>query len=298
MKHRVNPDLIKELSTKALWPWVRDAIMDWGIMIGALTIASAFPNPITIVLAVLIVGNRQHALAILGHDGTHFTLSKNRLLNDSLTNFFNMWPVGLTVGGYRKLHFQHHRALGTHEDPELHHKKSRAPQWDLPIKWTKIFKYTLYDLIGYSIPDYWIIITYSKPEKRSEFVGMVLFHILTVSILLASGLWLTALIWYFSLVTSFMLFFRLRLWLEHQGTDETNRLKLNWWQGGLLSPHNGWYHWEHHNWASIPYHRLPEFRERMGSEKPVLTLNDLIKGFDEMGPISSGANLRGSEVKA
>ena len=55
-----------------------------------------------------------------------------------------------------------------------------------------------------------------------------------------------------------MMSFRLRLWLEHQGTPETHRLHLNFWQAALLAPHNSWLHWEHHTWPTIPYHRLAE----------------------------------------
>jgi len=53
----------------------------------------------------------------LGHDGTHFTLSHARGWNDFLTNLFAFWPIGLTVSGYRALHFKHHKHTGTDMTP-------------------------------------------------------------------------------------------------------------------------------------------------------------------------------------
>ena len=82
--------------------------------------------------------------------------------------YFCFWPLGLTASGYRSLHNKHHTNTGTDHDPELAHKRSRSPQWDLPAKPLKIIKYALSDIVGMSIPDYWIIITYSKADKKKR----------------------------------------------------------------------------------------------------------------------------------
>ena len=84
-----------------------------------------------------------------------------------------------------------------------------------------------------------------------------------------------------------MMSFRLRLWLEHQGTPETHRLYLNVWQAPLLAPHNSWMHWEHHSWPTIPYHRLAEVRKH-DAEPPVWTLAELFKWFKQADHIPSG----------
>src|SRR5271154_6437913 len=147
MQHRTGSRLDKEilldLSRRTAWPWLRDAVLDWAVVLGTMGIVHAFSNPLTWLLGLLIIGNRQHALAILGHDGTHFTLSHNRRLNDCLTNLIAFWPIGLTVSGYRTLHFKHHKHTGTEGDPELGHKRSRSPQWDLPAKPSSILKYAV-----------------------------------------------------------------------------------------------------------------------------------------------------------
>ena len=87
------------------------------------------------------------------------------------------------------------------------------------------------------------------------------------------------------------MFFRLRLWLEHQGTDDTQRLTLNGWQGALLSPHDAWHHWEHHRYPTVPYHRLARARQLLRGPA-VLTLRDLVSDFAGMKPIASGTPLK------
>lgn len=290
LKDKVTKEQLKELTARSLWPWLRDALMDWGIMLATIALAVYWNNPIGYFFAILVLGNRQHALAVLGHDATHFTLSKNKKLNDFLGGALAWYPLGITNSGYRNLHNQHHIHLNTEKDPEIVHKKSRAPQWDIPISPAQLLKYAALDLVGYSIPDYWIIVSFSKPNSRSAYVALAAYHLAINSVLIACGLWWVPALWYGALITSFMMFFRLRLWLEHQGTELVHRLHLNWWQAALFYPHLAWHHWEHHQWPPIPYHRLPEFRSFI-PDVPVVTLGDLIKHFQSLSAISSGTPL-------
>src|ERR1700719_4110033 len=294
---KLDTSALRELGARALFPWLTDAAMDWLIIAAALAMIQLWPHVYTVLAGILIIGNRQHALAILGHDGTHYTLSRNAAFNDFLTNLLCFWPLGLTVSGYRALHYAHHKHTGTENDPELGHKRLRAPQWDLPATPRTVLRHALMDLIGNSIADYVIIVRFSKPSAKREYIPLVLFHAVATSLLLACGLWVTALAWYASLVTSFMMFFRLRLWLEHQGTGDTQRLQLTWWQSAILAPHNAWHHWEHHKYPTIPYHRLPQAR-RLLAGPVILTLEGLINELAATSPIPSGTPLRSAGVAA
>ncbi len=284
---RLDTAALRSLSLRSLFPWLSDALLDWAVIAVALGVIQLWPNLLTVIGGLLIVGNRQHALAILGHDGTHYTLSANPRANDFLTNLLCFWPLGLTVSGYRTLHYAHHKHTGTLDDPELGHKRMRAPQWDLPAGPQTVLRYALMDLIGYSIADYIIIVRFSKPHSRREYAPLVLFHVVTAGGLAAIGGWLAAAVWYAALVTSFMMFFRLRLWLEHQGTGDTQRITLTWWQEALLAPHKAWHHWEHHKYPTIPYHRLPQAR-RLISGPAVLTLGGLVRSLQNARPTASG----------
>lgn len=227
-------------------------------------------------VGLFILGNRQHALALLGHDGTHYTLSNHRILNDVITSIFTWWPLGITNDGYRNLHNLHHRHVGTDSDPEVVHKKSRSPQWDLPAKPLTVLKYIIKDLFGYSLPDYWIIVTFSKPSNRREYICLATYHALVNIALLLTGHWWISVMWYVSLVTTFMMFFRIRLWLEHQGSPGiAHRLQLTKLEGALFAPHLSWHHWEHHQWPAVPYWKLPLVRKMVDTE-PCVTLNEVI----------------------
>ena len=61
--------------------WLSIAI-DWGTVFGAMAMVAAWPNPLTIALALLLIGTRQLGMAILMHDAAHRALCSNRRLND------------------------------------------------------------------------------------------------------------------------------------------------------------------------------------------------------------------------
>jgi fatty acid desaturase len=282
---------IQAISKKTLFPWSFHVLVDWLIIGLCIWGAGTLNHPLSYFIAILIVGNRQHALAILGHDGAHFVIHENKKMNDFLSNIFCFWPLLVTTEGYRKLHLQHHKNTGTTNDPELMHKSARAPQWDLPVTPQKIAAYSAKDLFGYSIPDLIIILTFSRPEKNISLLPVLALHAVVITLFTSAGLWWIALLWYISLATSFMMFFRLRLWIEHQGTGDTQRVHLNWWQKHILAPHNIWLHFEHHRWPTVPYHQLEKAREVIANPKP-LTLPELLELFKHTSPIPSGASLK------
>ena len=83
-------------------------------------------------------------------------------------------------------------------------------------------------------------------------------------------------VWYISLVTTFMMFFRLRIWIEHQGVADTHKLKFNRLQAAIIAPHKVWLHFEHHRFPAIPYHRLDAARDICAGESAPIGLGELI----------------------
>jgi len=284
-------DTLRALSQKTPWPWLGDAALDWMVIAGAAGVAVQVDHWACWGAAALIVGNRQHALAILGHDGTHYTLLRSKVWNDALTNVMAFWPIGLTADGYRALHFEHHRFANTARDPELRHRAGKAPQWDLPNRVSTVVGYAVLDCVGYSVTDYVQIARFARPERLGSWIALGLFHAGMIVLCAMTDAWSLVALWYGSLLTTFMMQFRLRTWLEHQGSDDTHRLHLNPIERALLSPHNAWYHYEHHHWSSVPYHRLPQLRALLPGE-PVMTLRQLVGVLAASLPIPSGAPLK------
>ena len=54
----------------------------WGLIAGSMALFAWWPNTLTFVLAVMMIGTRQPGLAILMHDASHGLLFANRRLNE------------------------------------------------------------------------------------------------------------------------------------------------------------------------------------------------------------------------
>lgn len=287
----VNRFIIQGLGKKCASRWLLDASLDWVIIVATLGTTIYWNNPLGYITAVFILGNRQHALALLGHDGTHYTIHRNKKLNDYISDLLAFWPVGLTTSGYRNVHFLHHKNLNTESDPELMHRSMKAPQWDLPITVKKIFRLSCIDMMGYSASDYWMIVKSAKPDFKSTYKKMIGFHIAFSSLFIMAGLPQIPLLWYGSLLTSFMMFFRIRTWFEHQGSEGTHKMELNLLQSVIFSPHSSWYHHEHHMYPTVPYHRLHLVRKKMGT-KEAMNIKNLMDYYKDSRPIQSGTALK------
>jgi fatty acid desaturase len=70
-------------------------------------------------LAAIWTGYWVAYLHLFLHEGAHWNLAPERKLSDWLCNLSVGWLVLMDVREYRKVHFQHHRALGTVTDSEI-----------------------------------------------------------------------------------------------------------------------------------------------------------------------------------
>lgn len=290
MNKKAQRFILGKLSRKAPFAWLIASAFDWTIIITTIYMCSYYNNVIFYFLSIIIIGNRQHGLALLGHDGTHWTISRNKFINDRVSDFLSFWPLGLTTTGYRNVHFQHHANLNTSKDPELIHRASKAPQWDLPISASKLIKLLTFDIFGYSLSDYIMIVRFAKPDRSWERLALVAWHIAFIAICILIGQMQVALLWYASLFTSFMMFFRIRTWTEHQGSSGTNRIKLSWLGNAIIAPHQSWHHYEHHLFPTVPYNRLKYVRKLLRDIEPT-TLSSLFESYKRSSTIPSGTSL-------
>ena len=91
----------------------------WGTIALAVALFAIWPNPVTFVLAVIVIGSRQLGLAILMHEAAHNALFRTRRLNDVVGEWLCGRPILAELAAYRHYHLTHHRFTQTDKDPDL-----------------------------------------------------------------------------------------------------------------------------------------------------------------------------------
>lgn len=275
---RVNLKTRAELVSPNPFRWLVLIAIDWAVVCVVIFIALTMQSLALFWLASLVIGNRQHAIAFMAHDAAHGTASKNKKLNDILGSIFAFWPIGAGLFAYRDFHFKHHRHVGTSLDPELKHKHWARPQYLPPLRFKKFAVYIFKDLLGFAVVDFFRLIRLIPPVHYLDVVGPLVLNGLFIFVCYRVAHIEVALLWYFSLISSFWASFRVRIWIEHVGTSETHRVDLPGWFSLLFAPHWSSYHYEHHRWPSIPCWNLPKAR-LLDTQQPILSLSQLVQNL-------------------
>ena len=92
---------------------------NWLAIAAIFTLVGLYTNPLSILLAVVLLGGRQLGLAVLMHECGHRSLFRRASLNDFCGQWFCALPVMNDMPSYARGHLMHHKKAGTHEDPDL-----------------------------------------------------------------------------------------------------------------------------------------------------------------------------------
>jgi fatty acid desaturase len=129
-RHRFHVSVLKELRscyTLDNWHGCLEVIEDWLIILVSAVISLWVWRNCTVtigiifyVVAVVVIGARQHGVADLLHQASHGTLAKDKKLNFLLGTFFSGYLVLQSFTGYTSSHISnHHPYLGNPElDPD------------------------------------------------------------------------------------------------------------------------------------------------------------------------------------
>lgn len=264
------------LTARSSWRGMWLVAHAWGTIAAAIALVVVWPNPLTWLLAVMIVGTRQLGLAILMHEAAHGGLHRNRAINEWVGQWLCAVPVGADLASYRAYHLQHHRFTQQPEDPDL---SLSAP---FPITTESYRRKAIRDLTGQTfikqrLPlllalfrriDASAAVTHesfvaSGREKMARFlaVNALLFALFWAAgaAIWFVGIWLAAMATWLSLVT------RIRNIAEHActstGADPFSQARTtlaNPLERLLIAPYWVNYHAEHHLFMYLPCYRLPQ----------------------------------------
>src|SRR5436309_770695 len=81
------------LRERVEWKGVALIAHAWMVILGSIALVAVFPNPLTYIIAVILIGSRQLGLAILMHDGAHGCLSPSEKRNLLLSQWCCAYPL-------------------------------------------------------------------------------------------------------------------------------------------------------------------------------------------------------------
>jgi len=233
--------------------WLFWVAYEWSLIAAALYAASEWPWLIP--LAVLVVGSRQHALGVLGHETAHWSLlPDNHQLNDRLGNWLCMWALGSTVQAFRSFHLRHHVYLNTDQDSERMQREAFFRRWRnlTPSKKARLIAG---DLIGANVAEPFALML-AVGGRWTWTRGA--YCVALVTLVYSVGGVLPLAIWVLALFTANFAAMRARMWREHLGAEDTERYVAAWWERAVYLPHYIWKHADHHSpgrW-NVPCWRL------------------------------------------
>ncbi|MDB5630776.1 MAG: Fatty acid desaturase family [Tardiphaga sp.] len=290
-----SPDEWRHLTSRSSWRGVWLVVHCWGSIALAVALVTIWPNPLTWLLAVMIVGTRQLGLAILMHEAGHGGLHANIRINEFLGQWLCAVPVGADLPSYRAYHLKHHKFTQQPEDPDL---TLSAP---FPISKDSFYRKAIRDLTGQTFykqrmpllrallarpsadaPSNVSFIS-SGATKTLRFLGAnaVLFALFWIA---GAGVWFVG-VWLVAMATWLPFVTRIRNIAEHActstGSDpfsHARTTRANLIERALIAPYWVNYHAEHHLFMYLPCYRLPD-AHRLLTDKGHITRVDVSPGY-------------------
>jgi fatty acid desaturase len=220
--------------------WLMWILIEWSVILGSM--AAVYTWWFLFPLVILVVGCRQQALVVLGHEAAHYTMGRSKL-PELIANPLCFWLLGSDLYAYREAHIAHHRLVGHPNDPEVIVRSKTPDSWTGLTRRKKALL-LLKDLLGLNIRE---AFTITEPAAGKYTWPRVLYIASVISAVLLAGLWPLLLLWLWTLPTATLAFSRVRSWKEHwdlppgQTHSHTPTLLQR-----LAFPHYVWKHRDHH----------------------------------------------------
>ncbi|MEE2679502.1 MAG: fatty acid desaturase [Myxococcota bacterium] len=164
-------------------------------------------------LGAISVGYWSAYIYLFVHAAAHYNMAADSSQNDRLTNLFVCWLSGTEVKSWRRVHLEHHRALGATDDSESSYFE--APTAGFILK-------TLTGLYALEVMLKRRRRLQSLRKTESSFLPLLYassLHGLLVLAFLLAGAWPVALAWVLGVGSCFPFFSAVRQMLEHRRLD-------------------------------------------------------------------------------
>jgi fatty acid desaturase len=290
----LSPEVLRRLSRLEAWRSFAHLGLEWLLIAAAIAASQALWNWNTVagvigyIAAVVWIGARQHALAILMHEAAHYRLLPNRDLNDFFGELLAGWPILISMRAYRWLHFAHHRAPNTHDDPDWLLRLNR--DWEFPKTRGALLRILLRDFFALNVRDqleFFGRYAYARGRKKTwlDFAAIFFFGGL-LFVLFRYHLWTMFLMyWIVPLMTWLKVALRLRTIGEHYGIEYDHMLRQtrttypSLIERLLIAPKNIGYHLDHHLYPSVPFYNLPELHRELQQHEAFRTQAHLTQTY-------------------
>jgi fatty acid desaturase len=243
----------------------------WIVIAVCMALFAWFPNPLTFLVAVVLIGSRQLGLAILMHDGAHGVLMRRHGLNEFVSQWFCAFPVFTDTIPYRHYHLVHHRKTQQEDDPDY---SLSAP---FPITRASFRRKIIRDITGQTgFKQRRAQLRAALGRKgepfakrfatfRAKLGGPLIANAILFAGLAALGYWyFYPLFWLLPLLTWQQVITRVRNIAEHAVVPDNDDVFRNarttyasWWERALFAPYWVNYHVDHHLLFYVPCYNLP-----------------------------------------
>jgi fatty acid desaturase len=262
---------LQALYQRQPWRYLRDGLAIWTVILGAIAAALLSGNIFVTILAFAVVAGRQLALNNMVHEASHYLLSRNKELNDWLSDVFFAAPHLISTDGYRGKHLPHHTHLG--HPPEDVEFKARYLFRGRRFLWRSLWAVaggtSLVTAASYG----------SRSSNNPNGLRAMVLIALTNGALLAycwalGSPWAYFYLWLLPLLTLAGYLGTLRVVAEHQPESYaqwpeedfesplepplTRSIPAGPIARFFVAPLNFCYHFEHHAFPAIPYASLPK----------------------------------------
>ena len=232
-------------------------------------VALELHNPITYVIAFLLMGRAHAQLLALMHESVHRLLFRNRKLND----FAGRWLLGymsfVNTDGYRYVHMAHHREEFGPNEPDI-------PLYaNYPITRASFWRKMRRDGLGSTgfrmLRGQFMSLFKTDPQQLNTQRKIFSLHavLLILSVIFVNP-WVYVMLWLVPYITVWRVMNRLRSIAEHGGlrADDDRRVTTHSVKQHLFSsfyfvPFNLGWHIAHHTDSGIPFRSLPKYHRQL-----------------------------------